>query len=340
MLGKNKDDDKMLIVDFMLMDYRVNMVGTNNSNIIHLTGLLNVPNMFNKKQTRAFRNINSIGVMNKLAIELGLELDQSLNFSTSDIMTWYQINQTNFDFLLSTLQRSYKSNDMILGYCEIDKDFNPNIKDKLKITSLYTEMNKKEYKNAKYSLDYCTQEYFKDDDSNKEVIWYNYLDYINLNGEYNKLNNYGVKFNYWNKTTDITKEVRDKNYKFTQLSFKDSNNVNNIVDQINMPTLNNVYDNYFKAIVQNKYYKYNFFSFGLALNINSLNNVKLLDKVQLNVPSIPSLTGNETNEILTGTYLIGGITYQIRKGGIYNKGIILHRDGMNKSNFMKQFRNT
>jgi hypothetical protein len=70
----------------------------------------------------------------------------------------------------------------------------------------------------------------------------------------------------------------------------------------------------------------------VVIQIDSECDVKLFDKINL---VIPSLVSEEFNEVYSGMYLVGGIIHNVCINGIYKKMLSLHRNGMNKSEFVK-----
>jgi hypothetical protein len=59
--------------------------------------------------------------------------------------------------------------------------------------------------------------------------------------------------------------------------------------------------------------------------------IKLLDKVNLAIPSI--IFGNDGNlcGVYSGEYIVCGITHSANSEGIYQKEISLHRNGFNNN---------
>ncbi len=321
LLGKHPLDENMLEFEFQLQDKKLNLVADNKYSMVSFTAILNVDNLYHPIKNRCFKNLSSKQVLNKIADECGLNFKTKNGFNVADNMNWYQINQDNYSFIKYINERSFKDDDMILSYCDINKNLN--------MTSLKLESNKQEAKTAIYDQENYTKFDF-DDDTDKNTIWFNTYDAIDLNGCRNKINNYGIKYNYYDLENNNENILNFDSTMFTELSFKDSSD---IVNHYNFGIQNNVHDNYNKGIAQNSYYRSNFFSFVMSLNINSLIEVNLFDKINVQIPSMPTYGQNELNDILSGKYLISGIVYSIGKSKMFQKQIILSRDGMNKSNF-------
>jgi len=80
----------------------------------------------------------------------------------------------------------------------------------------------------------------------------------------------------------------------------------------------------------------NFFAYLVLLNINPLYQVKLFNKINLMVPSLPNYNSNEINDIVSGKYLLGGNVYSTTKGNILQKQILLFRDGVNDGTYVEK----
>jgi len=323
MLGKHPNDENPIRTEFLLQDFKFNLVGDNQNSIVSFTGLLYSKELYFPIRTRCFKNKNSLNVLDSIASECGLKFEIPLGFKTNDNMNWLQINQPNFLFLKHIKNRAYKENDGILIYTDIYKN--------LKATSIKYECEKAQEKTAIYDQENYTKFDFDNIDDAK-TIWYNYYDHINLNGTKNKINNYGIRYNYWDITNgNIEKNINNNESILAQRTFKEDNY---LVDSTYNGIENNVHKFYSKAISQNKFYIDNFFSYVMTLNINSLSNVKLFDKINLIVPSMPTYGSiHAVNDIMSGKYLTAGIIYGAGKSKVFRKQIVLSRDGNNNSNF-------
>jgi hypothetical protein len=203
-------------------------------------------------------------------------------------------------------------------------------------TGLVREMKKSETFVAHFNRERVENFVLLAEDGNS--LYYDAYDILNVTGLYNKMGGYGASFGSYNLRGNLDGDLITKMYKFTDLSNKNRlydglpASFNNVGIQSNP----NVYDEFSRGVVQNYYMKYNFFSVSLGLNINSMTNVKLLDKVNLGLPStLVSDTG--VNDVYSGHYLITGITHNITAGGVYQKQILISRNGVNESTNLREY---
>jgi len=322
-IAKNADDTPIKF-DFVLQDYKFGLMGNNQSSVMEISGLLNAPDLF-KVLNRSFSNMSSKDVISQIADECGLTFVTPTGFSTSDNMTWLQCGISNYAMIVHVMERSFKSNDAVFCYCDVYKNLN--------MTSLNTELDKDAI-NARYDITNYTKDKFENTED-ENTIWFNYYDYCNLSGFYNKTNNYGVEYTYYNLEEMISEAITQDISLLAEKTFKDSDYIN-IVNNYNSILQNNVYDDYTKAMIQNDYFKKNFFCFNMTININPLGNVKLFDVLNVLIPSMPNYVGNEINDIHSGKYAIGGIVYSVGRNNIFQKQCVLFRDGMNDAKFTKK----
>ncbi|MFW6272821.1 MAG: hypothetical protein ACOC2U_03475 [bacterium] len=319
-LGKYENDENSIKASFSLHDYKIEPVGNNQLFMIEITALLDISNFYSPIYNRAFQSKTSLECFSQISGECGLTLKKSTNLSVFDKMTWYQINQTNFQFLKHVLNRSFRSNDVLFGYVDI--------KNNLNFKSIELEQNNRNIKADYDHINFAKNEFNDKEDEN--IIWYNYYNVINISGTNNKINNNGVKYGYYNLSSKQEDSVFDNSSKFADKSFTDSQSN---VDYYNSIVQNNVHNNYARSIAQNKYLKTKLFGYALTLNINPIINVNLLDNVSVKVPSVGiHTTAQNINDRMSGRYFIGGIVYSAGKNKTYTKQLILFRDGYNEKN--------
>jgi len=330
-LAKNISDENPIELDFMVQDYNVTTLGNNRSLVIEITGLINSKALFTPIKNRSFSNRSSINTLSVIADECGLTFNAMNNVRTSDNMTWLQINQNNFDFIKHVTKRSYKSNDALFCYCDIYNNLN--------FASLRLECTKAEVINARYDLyNFSKNEFENTEDAN--TLWFNYYDYTNLSGKYNKTNNYGRKLSYYDLNDIVSEEVVSNESLLAETTLKDKDLAGKTVRQDTYGIQSdNVHDNYHLALSQNDYFKKNFCSFVLSINVNPIKQVKLFDLIDVMIPSLPNYSTHEMNDILSGKYIVGGIMYNVTKNGIMKKQLMLFRDGVNKGTFVEKVSN-
>lgn len=311
-IGVNPDDENIFGCEFNIVNKTIDVVNGNKSTVITLTGVLKTNSCFFPIKNRSFKNMNSQEVLNIISKELGLTFNKNVNLNTSDIMTWLQVNLSNFDFIKHILKRSYVSGDILFCFADLNN--------RLNYTSLKSEINK-ESKIAKYSLDNFTKYSFEDKNDLK-TIWYNSFNIANYTNDFNRKFGYGINGSYYDLETNKSIKINNNYYPLTEMSFNDYSG--NATYSSSFPILNNVYSNYFKATLQNEYYK-SIFGVSLQLSINAINKINLFDIVDL---QIESLLTDEKDEVQSGEYIVAGITHQLTN--IYKKEISIHRNGYNK----------
>lgn len=325
-IAKSEEDEHPLEFQFQVQDYKVNVVGDNRRLYFSISGLLKTNNMF-MLRNRSFSRSTTRDICSKIANEEGLTFTNPRNVIPIDNMTWYQSNLNNYKFIKYILNRSYIVDDTALFYANLQNEF--------VYTSLNKEISKIESVDAKFDITKTLNDGLVKEDIN--TIWYNSYDIVNMNGYYNKKIAYGFAYSYYD-VSKSTQAFEYSNYRLmAQRSFKDKNFDGKVFYGGNDLGINNdlnLYDGYFESLMRNKYLMNGFFGYSILININSLYNSKLFDKVNLSIPSLFPENSGDINEVISGEYLVGGIIHQINKNGLYSKMLSLHRNGSDKSAFL------
>lgn len=325
-IGKNEDDPNPLEASFILSDWNQVPIQDMKRVALDISGYLLVDNMFTEKH-RCFAKANSEKVIRQIASEAGLKFSNPQNTVPSDNMTWYQIHQSNYDFIKHVLKRTFTPDDVSFCYTNTDSE--------MIYTSLNREMNKQDVKIAKYGKEGFDRE--RDDETDPDkTIWYNKWDISQRSGYMNRRTGYGVHYTYYDLKKEVT-DVYSNMKKITSLTFKDKDLFEKPVHTIlgGMFNKRNIYDDYFESLASNIYLVDSFFGYSLLINVNALSKVKLMDKINL---SIKSMTSDGSNDTLSGFYLVGSICHQIINGGTYLKTLSLNRNGMNKSSVVQEYK--
>jgi len=320
-----EDSDPAIEMDFILSDHSFDSDPVDNSfSKIKIVGYMYCEDLFIPYRNRSFKG-NSVDVLKKIAKETGIKFDNPNNVKSSDKMIWYQ-DDTNYNFVKHILKRSFVVDDAVFFYA--------NTKNKFVYTSLNTEMEKEETLEATYNPDRVDN--FLLTDKEKDKMFFNAYDVVNLNGLFNKMSNYAATFGFYDLKGEYKGGVVDRIKKFTDLYNKNKRYDGEVSISVNMGMFGNgnVYDEFPRGIVQNLYLKYNLFTTTIMLNVNSMTDVKLFDKVNLGIPAV--LEG-DINEVYSGYYVVGGITHSIASNGVYQKKILLCRNGINKSDELKEY---
>lgn len=324
-LGKHEDDENPLEMTFSLDDYTVGIAGDNRRSIITITGHLKVDDMFVLK-TRSFSRRNSSSVLSNIASEAGLTFRNPHNIIPSDNMVWYQASLSNLDFIKHVLKRSYLPDDVMFFYANSQSEFI--------LTSLNSEISKRESSRAKFSVENYERNAVDEDDPD-DTIWFNSYNIVNYSGYFNKKMSYGVTHGYYDLENNSVYNIYSNiNRSLTDLSFRNSSLAGEPVkcsdcgggDFIER----NIYGvEYFESLARNKFLKQNFFANSVVLNINALSQVNLMDTIDVDIPSLISF--EQSNEVMSGFYLVAGVQHEISNGSTYRKKIAISRNGMNRS---------
>ena len=329
-LSNSPSNKNVFKIDCMIHDYKISVVGDDRAKAIQITGIIKCKNMF-ILQTKSYPKKTSKDVLIDVAINSGLNLSigsissQIGDLQTNDRMTWYQLNQNNYDFIKHVLKRAYVHDDCPLLYGDHNGD--------LIYTTINKEINKKEGKIAKFSVENFSDWQPPDNDT---TIWYNSYEIINLQGTINKETNYGVKNEYYNLISEsevsFSKFIKMTDYSFIDKTYRDEKNPNknNVFNYYGgIYNSKNMYsEKYFESYVRNYFLRNNLFGMSVEINVNSFSEINLFDKILLNINSQNYKVGNDS--YYSGVYLVTGIIYTVSMNGIFQKRVYLSRNGYNK----------
>ena len=314
-LAKTNTQEGGIATSFIVDNWSVDALRGNKQFIFTINATLNAKNIFYPIKTRSFKNKTSSKVLEQIAQEGGLTVKTTPGVSTVDSMTWYQINLNNYDMYKHVLKRASVNDDMFLSFIDVDKN--------LVISSLKKASKVQKSITAKFDIQLTTAEPedFKTPED-KKIIWYNGYKMENIEGNFNKQFGYGVNYNYYDLTNNIKKVSPSPYHPFTENYYQHGDKV----DSINYGMLtDNVFSDYFTSQINNKYYRMTSFGQRLAMSINSLYPIKLLDKVNVVLPSTVKV--GEINTVYSGEYIVCGIVHSAKSNGTYVKEISLHRNG-------------
>ena len=319
-IGKLSTDSPHVIVNFLVDTYTIDQLANNGSFIITISAVLKTSGMFSPIHTRSFKKKTSIDVLTQISNEIGLTPKVAQNLIPSDNMTWYQINTNNFDFIKHIKNRAYIPDDVLLCYADILGNLN--------MTSIKTEFEK--YKSITARYDIKTSQDGFENKADQNIIWFNGYRIENIQGYYNKTCGNGLEYSYYDLNKVQQLNYVSNYYPYVSLPGQPKNG--QLADSINYGILtDNVFPNYFKAKIQKEVIKANTFSQRIAVSINSVYDIKLMDKIDIQLPSI--INKNEINSVYSGEYICAGIIHSVSRGGIFLKEMSLHRNGYNTSSF-------
>jgi hypothetical protein len=311
-----------IVADFTLDNWSVDTITGNSQYIFTINALLETKNnsFFYPVKTRSFKKKTSIAALEQIGNEAGMKVVKAPQISSQDSMTWLQININNFDMIKHIRKRANVNNDALLTYVSVDNKFH--------ITSIKNESEKDKSIVARFDLKNASADVFKNA-ADEKIIWFNGYKLDNIQGYYNKNTGYGLEYTYYDLKNNKKKNTGTPYHPFTK--HHDQDDKNN-VDSVNFGMLtDNVFDNYITAQINNKFLRSITFGQRLALSINSIYDVKLMDKVSVILPSI--IKKDEINAIYSGNYLVCGVIYSATSEGMFKKEISLHRNGYNDSSF-------
>lgn len=329
-LALTKEQEEPVRAKFRLQNYSVTNTsqGEMFGSIIAISAILDMDEMFFPIRTRSFKSLNSSEVIKKIASETKLETDLRIN--PIDTMTWLQLDMTNAHMLRHVVERSYlRNDDANFCYGTIDG--------KLTFTSLKKELTKKAKYDASFdprnAIESTSNEETKDRRLNerktRDPIYYNNYSFSSNAGVINQEIGYGATLSYYDVNSEETQYITMKSdyFPLTTNSFKTKSNIGKIVTQIEkgIKTLN-THDNWMRSEVQYKYIQQQFFTSYLMLRIKPITNLKLFDKIFVNIPQQDAMY---INNVHSGEYIVAGITHQASSTGLYTMTLILCRNGMN-----------
>lgn len=327
-IGVSDKTEPVIEMTFQLQDFKFfNMDGDNFQLVnINLTGIMKNKDLFFPLKTRAFSNKPSLDVLSSIASECGFS--PKVKTKTSDVMTWRQLNQTNYQMIYETMKRAFRQDDAILTTITRSGEF--------VITSLNTELKNKTTKKLIYDPFKAISSTEPESESKSKEYYFNNFSTSNISGNQNKSLGYGLQYSYYDLEDFKTKKITSDFHPLSQFSFKRKEDIGKI-SKIN-PTgiLNNlnVHRNYFEALAQNEFYVSDFFKGYLLVYINPTNDINVFDKFDI---VFPAFDNNEAiNSSMSGEYLCGSISFQISKDGIFRMMLALFRNGMNGSPYMKK----
>jgi hypothetical protein len=266
-------------------------------------------------------------LIKKLGDEFGIPTE--VRVASNDSMKWLQIDQNNNDFLFSMLDKSYYlDDDYMLCYGQLNYG--------LVCTTLNTELKNEVIYETIYSNDetindspemFGTKSKGQDDDTKKILIYFNDFQYHDPSPIVNKINSNALSTVYSDggELVDLVSKLDVK--KLSTNSFKIKTDVGKLAEHINRRNITtSVHKNYYRAMIQNMKLKNEYFTSHLALDVKPRHDYKLMQKVQV---SLPSQASSRLDYVHSGEYLIGGIVHTMGSNSILSTRLYLYRNGVN-----------
>jgi hypothetical protein len=335
--SKNGDLDKVKM-DMVINAWEIERVDADDGSlyIIHFIAFQKTTDYFYPIRFRPFSNQGSSDALQFVCQESGI--DFVLEDSSNDNQTWIQSNVCNYAFTKHLMTRAFiRPEDLPLFY------FNRHNQ------AVYSSLSYKTNSKPKF-LAINNDHAFMDNGNDttiakikeqigkdSETLFYRTgITYKNLSPILNKMNGYGIDFTYFDHTNFFDYSL---NFPYAPLSKFENKNKNNIGKYTNGITYNslskNVHENYLLAKSQNLYLKQSFFGNYLQITINPNMNINIGDKIDVliydNLGRLFNGTPN-VDAVNSGEYLVGGISHDIKKDGLYSMILTLFRNGTNQSN--------
>lgn len=314
--GRNNPEDVSMVFTISSFYFESDTLH-NQSNTMKIVGYMECDGMMVDTYRRAFKG-SSDEVIGEIINEIGLNYDSRV--SGNESITWYQ-NGDNYQFVNHVANRSFISDDGVFVYGTKDGE--------VVYTSYGTEIVKDVAYIAKYDIKMIELPVlFKSDEY---VLFYNTYNYINNTTLFNNAYTYGMVHTSYDLTeySSLSYKADDKTTDFYNTYKKYKNTISSGI-YMNAICDESYSGNIYHGMALNEYYRFNLFTNTMMLNVNPLSEVKLFDKTDLDFPSI--LYNREgTNNVYSGTYIIGSISYSIYRGGVYSKEVMLCRYGINES---------
>jgi hypothetical protein len=326
-------------VSFTTQDYSIipDSVETLTCYYISITGFLKNDYMLFPSISQAFSRATSSDVLSQLFEDAGFKVTNPIQ--TNDKMTWIQSNMNSLDMVNHVVDYAYVTDRNMVFAC-VDKNNNAYIRD------LTSEIIKPKTIDIIKSVDPQKLYYSQIQKENKITeLGYNYYRFGFHPGFNNKTGGYGMRgYRYdYDKDKIYNVKMNDDIHPMTDYSLKNKDNMalKTFSDAEHFPMKykgSNFHENYFKAYLQNKYLRKTFFSDILIVNSFFNDEVKLFDKVNINIVSLAHTPAKklEMNKVYSGDYLVVGIINQITDGGNYKSNLFLSRGGINQSYFINK----
>ncbi len=322
-LAKSSSTEEIVNAKFTLNDYTISNGGGDKlqNSTISLTAFFKCQNVFYPVKTRSFRSMNSVQVLQTIASEIGLDFESKIK--TNDNMTWRQVASTNYDMIKDMLSKAYIQNDGVI--CGINR------RKKFLLTSVATSQKNIKSKKAVFEPSKVISNTVDDQD----VLYYTNYSIVNSMGTSNKEGGYGFQYGTYDLTTLKSSEIAINDKFLTKYLFKKKENSGKFVGKFGIQIQNflNVHKNYLTAQAQNEYFVNDFLKFSLILYISPTNAVDLFDIIDVVFPS--SISPDSINTVLSGKYVVGGISHSASKDGFFRSALILFRNGFNPSTQIK-----
>jgi hypothetical protein len=278
-----------------------------------ISGYLALDDLFAPFHKQSFVG-SSDQVLEQVCNEVNYTFDRRIRGTESNI--WYQTGN-NYQFMAHVADRSFIGGDGVFVYGTTNKQ--------LVYTSINLESSRATAKVATYSKSQVENNFLGDDERNMYYDGYNIMNNAEM---YNNTSNYGGYYSYYNLSDYVYDTIHYDN-KLTDLYNINKKYVGKPSFSVSMGLITDesLFDTIYRGKQQNSFYRFALFSNTVLININNSTNVKLFDKIDLDLQS--TYDGKDISSSYSGEYLVGAITTVIARDLPIAKKVMLCRYGMN-----------
>lgn len=303
--------------------------------VIRFIALQKTNDYFYPIRTRSFRNQTVSEILNQISNNAGVKYIKEVE--SKDNQIWLQSYCSDYSFGNHLLKRSFVDiEDRPLFY------FNRN--NEAIFSSIKTKTSKKS-KFIAINNDYAfldngndtTLRQFKDSlGKDSETLFYKTdIRTKNISSILNKKNGYGIDFTYFDFRNFFDYKLSFNFGPLSKLALQNKSNAGKSVNGITYNTLSkNCYENYLLAKTQNMLIDHLFFNSYMQISINPNLKLNIGDKITMLIYDNFSRMRNGTpniDKVNSGEYIVGGISHDIKKDGLYTMNLTLFRGGINTS---------
>lgn len=334
--SKNQDIDKIKM-EMSINAFEVERSTADNGMLygIKFIAFQKTNDYFYPIRTRSFKNQTTSEILKQISESCGVKFIKEID--SKDNQIWIQSNSCDYSFVNHLMKRSYVSvEDAPIFY------FNRNNE------AVYSSIKTKCSKKAKFLA--INNDYLYLDNGNDNVIkdlkntignevetifYKTDIKYKNISSILNKTNGYGIDFTYFDLKNFFDYQLSFNFSPLTKYSMQNKNNSKKFVNGLTYNTLSkNCHENYLLAKTQNMLINNLFYNSYMQMSINPNMNLNIGDKVNVIVYDNLTRTNNNTpmiDKVNSGDYIVGGISHDIKKDGLYNMNLTLFRGGLNNS---------
>jgi hypothetical protein len=326
---------KPIHMDFKIVDF------SDDNDIYGITGVIDIKELYLRK-FQSYSQKTSYKLYEQIAKDLGLGFNSNID-NTDDKMTWINTGNKLYEFINGVTQHTYKSDETYLiqyidfyynlNYVDVEKEMKRDITKELGIANVGIEEVVKTL-----DQDVLSQNFLSNDFANKQTNFY-YEKYTTINNAtrisltkgyltklkfYDELKKNFLVFDIDAITSPADEKILLRGAPQDETFFKE--NINLLyAGRLDM---DNVHENYYYAVVQNKINYMELSKIGLIVELTSPNyNFYKFQKVFVIVSNQKaSPSKSELNSRLTGQWLISDISFTFIGGNFRQRIELSKRD--------------